>query len=102
MAAFKLIKLLLKCKGKLDKAIPDFLYEISLAMKNNSLTHFQKLEISECFNECMEYDAELTFETLQKLDKSYMVEEFMKESKVQELDDDYDLSIDIEECKFPS
>lgn len=100
MAAFKLIKSLLKCTGKIDNAIPDFMYEISLAMKNSSLTQFQKLEIFECFNECLEYDAELTFEAMQKMDKSY-VEEFMKQNKVQELDDE-DLSLDIEECEYSS
>jgi hypothetical protein len=53
MACFKTIKALLN-HPNLESALEDFISEISMALSLPHLSYFQKLEISECFNACLE------------------------------------------------
>lgn len=101
MASFKLIRKCLTCTGRIDTALTDFIQEISIATKNENFNYFHKLEISEWFNDWLSYNSELTFDAVQSLESSDMIQGFLKEHKVEEMDDEFDYMQDIQgfECK---
>ena len=76
MPIISVIDELLNCKEKSIESIPDFIHEIVNFMENPYLTILQKREIINWMNSFSDYDAELAFETIQKMGKNLILRIF--------------------------
>ena len=65
MKVFSIIKLFLSEDLPISDALEDFIQEISIAISKENLNHYQKLEITECFEAWMNFDQDKSLKIIQ-------------------------------------
>ena len=73
MQAFEITKWILNRHLPIGDALEDFVHMTSIAINNEGLSHYQRLEVMECFEACLAFDHNETMKAVQ-VRKSLIIE----------------------------